>query len=298
MTRFKFFSVTCFLFFCHTGHIYSQAGYDLYLFSLHQSADGHNHVYSPKFLSNFNKGGYTYQPSFTREGDLLVSVRKPGENQNDIWLLSPAEKKIKRITNTTSSEFFPRMENDGLFISYIKKEPQGTLDQQVFRVELKTQKVQSMTKDIHDVGNYTWMSSHELGLYRMDNSLTYLETNGNKSKRITTSVGKSISADKSGRLLYVHKFDQDYYYLKKYIPSSAMVDVINVTPGKAEDFSIAPDGTIFMSKDHMLYSMNPALQSSWSEVADLSLYDIKFITGLCVSNDGLQLALVATKEKP
>lgn len=74
--------------------------------------------------------------------------------------------------------------------------------------------------------------------------------------------------------------------------------MITVTPGKAEDFSIAPDGTIFMSKDHMLYSMNPSFQNTWNEVADLSLYDIKFITGLCISADGLQLALVATKEKP
>ncbi|MBK9984420.1 MAG: hypothetical protein IPP15_18975 [Saprospiraceae bacterium] len=268
------------------------------MFSLHQNADGHNHVFSPKFLSNFNKGGYTYQPSFTQGGDLLVSVRKSGENQNDIWLLSPSEKKIKRLTNTKSSEFYPRMNDGGLFISYIKKEQQETIDQQVFRVELKSQKVQSMTKDIHDVGNYAWISSHELGLYRMDNSLTYLETNENKSKRITTSVGKSISTDKSGRIMYVHKFDQDYYYLKKYFPSSSQVDVITVTPGKAEDFSIAPDGTIFMSKDHMLYSMNPSFQNTWNEVADLSLYDIKFITGLCISADGLQLALVATKEKP
>lgn len=298
MTRFNFFSVTCFLFFCLTGHIYSQSGYDLYLFSLHQTSDGQNHVYGPKFLSSFNKGGYTYQPSFTQGGDLLVSVRKAGENQNDIWLLSPGEKKIKRLTNTNASEFFPRMIDGGLFLSYLKKEPQETPDQQVFRIELKSQKVQCMTKDIHDVGNYAWMSSHELGLYRIDNSLTYLETNENKSKRITTSIGKSISADKSGRLLYVHKFDQDYYYLKKYNSSSAQVDVISVTPGKAEDFAVAPDGTIFMSKEHNLYSMNPSFQTTWNEVADLSLYDIKFITGLCVSNDGLQLALVATKEKP
>ncbi|MEP6793345.1 MAG: hypothetical protein ABJB16_03400 [Saprospiraceae bacterium] len=265
---------------------------------MHQSSDGHNHIYGPKFLSNFNKGGYTYQPSFTSVGDLLVSVRKVGENQNDIWLLSPSEKTIKRLTNTKSSEFFPQMNDNGLFLSFLKKEPQETPDQQVFSIDLKSRKVKSITKDIHDVGNYTWMSSHELGIYRNDNSLTYLETNENKSKRITTSIGKSISADKSGRLLYVHKFDQDYYYLKKYIPSSSLVNVITVTPGKAEDFTLAPDGTIFMSKDHMLYSMNPALETNWSQVADLSLYDIKFITGLRVSYDGLQLALVATKEKP
>lgn len=283
---------------CSIGFIHSQSGYDLYLFSLHQTSDGQNHIYGPRFLSGFNRGGFTYQPSFTPEGDILVSVRKAGENQNDIWQLSLTQKKIKRLTNTNSSEFFPKIIDDGMFLSFLKKEPQESPEQQVYRVELKSHKVQNMTKDIHDVGNFAWISSHELGLYRMDNSLTYLETNENKSKRITTAVGKSISSDKSGRLLYVHKFDQDYYYLKKYNPSSAQVDVITVTPAKAEDFTLAPDGTIFMSKDHMLYSMNPSFQTTWSEVADLSLYDIKFITGFCISDDGHQLALVATKEKP
>ncbi|MGB3080026.1 MAG: hypothetical protein WBB31_13160, partial [Saprospiraceae bacterium] len=62
MTSIKFLICICIVFCFSTGRIYSQSGYDLYLFSLHQNADGHNHVFSPKFLSNFNKGGYTYQP--------------------------------------------------------------------------------------------------------------------------------------------------------------------------------------------------------------------------------------------
>jgi len=277
-------------------HIFGQAGYDLYLFSLHQTPDGLHHIYSPKFLSNFNKGGFTYQPSFTPGGELLVSVRKAGENQNDIWQLSLPEKKIKRITNTNASEFFPRLNADGQSLSFVKKESQEPSDQQVYKVDMRTQKMQNMTRDIHDVVNYAWMSSHELGLYRTDNSLTYLETNENKSRRITTAVGKTITADKYGRLLYVHKFDQDYYYLKKYNPASSLFDVVSVTPVKAEDFALAPDGTFFMSKDHTLYSMNPG-KNAWSVVADLSLYGIKFITGFCISDDGHQIALVSSKEK-
>ncbi|MEO6133283.1 MAG: hypothetical protein ABIQ02_15680 [Saprospiraceae bacterium] len=301
MTKMKVLSGICYLFFCFTGIVFSQPGFDLYLFSLHQTPDGQNHVYGPKFLSNFNKGGLTYQPSFTATGDILVSVRRIGDDQNDIWQLSLEQKKIKRVTRTRASEFLPRLINNGQYISFLKKEPVEQLDQQVYRIDLKSLKIQSMTGDIHNIGSYTWMSPHELGLYRMegsDNVLTYFNTSDNKSKRITTSVGKSIGTDKSGRLVYVHKFDQDFWYLKKYNPSSSLIDVIAVTPPKTEDFVIGPDGTIFMSRDHTLYSMNPALQTTWNEVADLSLYGIKFIAGLAVSDDGHQLALVSTKEKP
>ncbi|MEP6647392.1 MAG: hypothetical protein ABJC12_09880 [Saprospiraceae bacterium] len=294
------FSFCCLLFTCN-GTLIGQPGYDLYLFSLHQTTDGQNHIFGPKFLSGFNKGGITYQPGFTPSGDLLVSVRKAGETQSDIWQLSISDKKIQCLTRTLASEFYPKMIEEGQYLSFIKKEPGERIDQQVFRLDLKTKKVQCMTEDIHNVGSYAWMSPHELGLYRNEGNetiLTYLNTTDNKSKRITTSVGKSISSDKNGKLVYVHKFDASYWYLKKYNPSSSLVDVIAVTPEKTEDFVIAPDGTYFMAKDHTLFSMNPGSQTTWSEVADLSLYGIKFITGLAVSDDGHQLALVSTKEKP
>ncbi len=301
MTKVTVPSGIWFCFMCVARLSYAQTDTELYLFSLQKTSDSLYHVYAPKYLSGFNAGGDTNQPSFTPSGDLLISVRKAGETQNDIWQLSLTQKKIKRLTETSGSEYSPRIHPDGKNLSVLRKEPGEVFDQQVYTIGLRSGEYKSVTGDIRDIGNYTWMSSHELGLYRIggkDNGLSYLDINVNKIRRITTSVGRTLLTDKNGLLVYVHKFDSTYWYIKKYNPATSFIEVVAVTPGNTEDFALTPDGTYFMAKDHILYCINPAQQKIWDQVADLSIYDIKFITGLAISEDGHQLALVAMKEKP
>jgi hypothetical protein len=98
-----------------------------------------------------------------------------------------------------------------------------------------------------------------------------------------------------GSMWYVHKFSDTYWYIKKYNPASSIIDIIVETPGKTEDFAIANDGTFFMGFDAKLYSYHPDRQTSWKEVADLSIYGISRISRLTLSQDGNQLALVSER---
>ena len=301
MIKVAFRSGSWFWFILIASLSFAQTDNDLYLFSLQLTSDGHYHIYAPKYLSGFNEEGYTIQPSFTSSGDLLVSVKKAGENQYDIWQLSPSQKIVRRLTLTNATEFSPQITPDGQFLSVLRKMPGEELDQQVCIINLHSQEYKSITSDFHNVGNYTWMSADELGLYRIegkDNRLSHFDIKDNKIRLITTSVGKTLSTDKNGFLVYVHEFDPEYWYIKKYNPESSHIDVVAVTPDKAEEFALAPDGTYFMGKDHILYAINPEQQSTWDQIADLSIYDIHFINGIAISRDGRQLALVATEEKP
>jgi hypothetical protein len=280
--------------------MYAQPGNELYLFSLQQSPDGHYHVFGPKYLSGFNPGGEIKQPSFTSTGDLLVSARTKDGNQNDIWQLSSSLKTIKRLTSTSVSEYFPKIQPGGQYLTVLHEEQGEKTGMHIYKIGLRSGENKRLTIDLNEIENYVWMSPNELGLYSVEGSesrLSYLEVNDNKFKRITTSVGKTILADKNGHLNYVHKFDDQYWYIKRYNPSSSFIDVVAVTLERTEDFALTPDGTYFMSKGHILYSMDPAKETTWSEIADLSIYGITLITGLVVSNDGHQLALLSTKEK-
>ena len=77
-------------------HLRAQDPTDVYLFQLQISPDHTCHVYQPKFLSGFNRGGYTNQPWFVSNEEILLSVRMRGDTQNDIYLLSLASKKVWR----------------------------------------------------------------------------------------------------------------------------------------------------------------------------------------------------------
>jgi len=277
----------------------AQGETQLYLFSLVKSQDNHYHVHSPKYLSGLNAGGYTNQPFFTPSGEIIVSVRKAGETQNDIWLLSPSTKKYRRLTNTKANEYSPQLEPSALNYSVVRQVEGEPIDQQVFEFPIRGGRYESLTGDIKDIGYYTWMKPDELGLYRIEgpsNRLVNYSLKDRISKPITSSVGRTLKSDGLGSVYYVHKFSDTYWYIKKYNEHSTVIDVIAETPSKSEDFVIAPDGTFFMGKGQKLVYLSPTDRTKWEECSDLSIYGIKHITRMAISTDGKQLAIVATKE--
>ncbi len=271
---------------------------DLYLFQLHRADDFSYHIYDAKFLSGFNKGGYTNQPWFTPTGDLLVSVRKAGEVQNDIYQLSLTTKKIKRLTQTKVNEYSPRIHPDGKQLTVVRQLQGDSIDQQVFQSSLQGGGYRSLTPQIKDIGYYTWTGRDQLALFRIngeENHLSSLNLTDGRTRRITSSVGRTLLSDGAGAIVYVHKYTDDYWYIKKYNPATLVIDIIQQTPGKSEDFAIAPDGTYFIGVGSKLYCFHPAHHTSWQEVGDVSVHGITQISRLAVSPDGKALALVSTK---
>lgn len=287
-------------FFLHVSPAFSQNDSDVYLFSLEKSGKGDYGLHSPKFLSDFNSGGYSNQPSFTPEGDLLLSVRRPDEDQNDIWLFSLDSRKYRRLTKTSASEYSPRIHPDEEHLTVIRKLNGNLPDQQVCNIHLRSGEMECIPGDMKDVGYYTWLGPDALGLFRIEGNahrLSYYDVKENKSRRITTSIGRTLMSNKSNLLIYIHKFTEDHWYIKKYNPANSTIEIVTQTVAKNDDFTIAPDGTYFMGKDHLLYSFHPDRGKDWKQVADLSVYGIKYITRLAISPDSKKLVLVATKEK-
>jgi Tol biopolymer transport system component len=277
---------------------FAQDPTDLYLFQLHAGTDHDYHIYQAKYLSAFNPGGYTNQPWFTPEGNLLVSVRKAGEKQNDIYQLSLKTNMVRRISRTASNEFSPRIHPDGQRLTVVRQVEGDSIDQQVYQAALKGGAFRSLTPGIKDIGYYTWAGNDQLALYRIDGEsshLVLLNLKDNRTRRITSSIGRTLMADASGSIMYVHKFTDTYWYLKKCNPATSMIDIIAETPGLAEDFTVAPDGTYFMGVGSKLYSFHPGHNTTWQEVGDLSIHGITKITRLAISPDGKQMALVSTK---
>ena len=174
----------------------------------------------------------------------------------------------------------------------------GPMDQQVFLARLSGGVSQSITPDRRDIGYYTWIDNNHLALFRIEGESTRLEKYNildQKSRKITSEIGRSLWTDGSGAVFYVHKFSPDYWYLKKYNPEELTMDIIVQTPGETEDFALAPDGTIFMGLHGKLYTYHPDYQTTWKEMADLSIYGIKNATRLAISPDGSKLVLVATE---
>jgi hypothetical protein len=277
----------------------SQDPTDVYLFQIQISPDHSCHVYQPKFLSGFNRGGYTNQPWFVSNEEMLLSVRMRGDTQNDIYMLNVASKKVRQITRTSTNEYSPRIHPDGQHLSVVRQAQSDSIDQQVFQTNWPAGgEYKSITPKTKDIGYYSWITKDELALFRLEgetNRLWFENLKDHRNRQITSSIGRTLLTDKSGAVIYVHKFNDDYWYIKKYYPATGTIDIIVQTPGKTEDFSIAPDGTYIMGLGEKLYSFHPVYQPTWKEIMDLSIYGIRQITRLVISPDGKKLALVSTK---
>lgn len=278
---------------------YAQGSTDLFVFQLHKTQDYAYHAYQPRWLSGFNPGGYTNQPWFTPTGDILVSIRKSGEIQNDIYQLSLYTRKVKRITQTSANEFSPRWTPNRQNLTVVRQVEGDSIDQQIFQTALNGGGFKSMTPGIRDIGYYAWMDDDQLALFRIEstsNRLVSLNLKDKSSRKLTTDVGRSLYSDGKGKVTFVHKFSPDYWYLKTYDYASRSIAIIVQTPGESEDFAIDPTGTYFMGVGSKLYCFHPEDHATWHLVSDLSIYGITNISRLAISPDGKHLALVSQKE--
>lgn len=269
---------------------------DLYLFTLEKSGKGVYSVSDPLYLNKFNRGGFTNQPSFTPSGDLLVSVRMPNETQNDIWLLDLREKKYRIITETQATEYSPSIHPHEEQLTVVRKTGEQQTNQQVCNIDLRTKELKCVSGNFRDVAYYTWLGPDKLALFRLEGEihrLSLYDVKEDKSRRITTSIGRTLVSDRSGNLIFVHKFTDEYWYIKRYDPSDSDIENITRTAGKNEDFAMTDDGTFFMGNGNLLFTFHPDRDREWKQIADLSVYGIDRITRLAISPNGKNLVLVA-----
>lgn len=275
-----------------------QAPTELWMFNLEKNHEGFHSLTTPRFLSAFNPLGYTNQPWFTPKSELLLSISKIGDDQHDIFQVNFSEKTVRQMTNTSVNEFSPRYTPDNESLSVLVQVPGDSIDQQVCRVPLSDGKYTSLTPGIKDVGYYAWLDKDHLALYRLagdDNHLMLYDLNEQRSKRITSSVGRTLVSDQRGGILYIHKFDPDYWYLKRYNSTTMTIDILAETPGKSEDFAVTPDGVCIMGVGSKLFSLPLNGGKEWRSIGDLSSLGINQITRLAISPDGTKIVMVVAK---
>ncbi len=271
---------------------------DLYAFKLTEDDSAHWHIHTPLYLSAWNPEGYTNQPEWVDAHTLLVSVRKKDAIQNDIYLLDLKTQLLRRMTDTPESEFSPMLTPDQKHFSVVRQVQGTVMDQQIFSYPIDLAGPgQPVLPRTRNVGYYCWLDNEEMALYLVDDPDKLALWSGTDSiPRIYSSmIGRCLRRTPSGKLAYVHKYSDDYWYLKTLNLSSRTSEILNATlPGK-EDFAIGPTGCYFMASGTTLYVFDPAhTPAQWVVVSDLGIYGLHDITRLAISPDN-QIAIVDQK---
>lgn len=273
---------------------YAQPSTEVYVFDF--SYNGNSIKLSDGIhASSFNPDGYNNQPHFRSPNELYITSNHFNKGFTDIVRLDLVSNTYYRVTETDSlAEYSPT--------------PDGIRDHfTVVRVE-KDGRTQSLHAYPHDhsgegyrllpdngkVGYHKWLSDTKVALFLITNpiSLVIADIETGEEQLIAESVGRCLQLTPEGNLYYVQNDSNQSQIRELNINTLQSTAVISCIAGSG-DYAVTSNGTILMGSGSKLYQYNPAVDSTWKEIDDLSEDGINKISRLAVSRN--RLAIINSK---
>ena len=111
---------------------------------------------------------------------------------------------------------------------------------------------------------------------------------------IASKIGRALRTTSDGKLAYVHKYNDDFWYLKHLEGASEESEIVARMPEGVEDFTVNDDGIYFCGSGSVLMMLDPAKSDQWRPIADLGIFGVMRITRLAVNSRG-QIAVVSNQ---
>ena len=268
---------------------------ELYLFD-YRTEMGEISVSNPRYLSGFNAGGYNNQASFVNSHEILLAAAPASSPEStDIYILNLRNEQVTQITKTADREYSPSISSDGEWIHCVVVEVENENNQILWKYPLdRSGGGEPLASAAKNVGYYTpinedWVAVFEVG---DPHQLYAVHLNTGERKLISTKIGRSIAQAESGKIIFVHKYSDEYWMLKEWDLTIGRSTTIKKTLPGSEDFTITGPGTLIMASGAKIYELNRRGDNQWREIADLAPYGLENITRMAY--DG-QRQLVVTQ---
>lgn len=263
---------------------------NLFSFEFIQLNDSTWDVHTPKFLSEFNHQGYNNQPYFINKTQVLFTAQHPSASNTDIFLMDFKEQILKKITDTKIAEYSPTPMPAKESYSVVRVEENGL--QTLWQYDLKpTGTHQNLFPAFKEnIGYHTWLNDTLVALFVLGDSPTLRIGNIN-SKIVAgyaSDIGRCLRTTSDGELLYIHKYSEQFWYLKKFNPQSKRIEILTQVPVGHQDFDVYDRNKIIMSQDSLLLIFDME-SSEWFPAGDLSVYGLSKITRLSYLNGKIVL---------
>jgi hypothetical protein len=268
-----------------------------------------------------NNPGYDNQPAFSADGTHVFFASTRGSAapirdaapltasplpKTDIFRYGISSRELFRITQTPESEFSPTVMPDGVHLSMIRAEADGT--QHLCSVEPANDPSRETTvllPAVKPVGYHAWIDAARVALYILGASgqpptLQIASLEDGRTQTIATDIGRSLQRMPSGSISFVQRETVDgraaTAVLKELDGVSLNTRVlVRFAPGTADPFvAWMPDGTALTAAGSTIYRWHPGDQD-WSVASHLDGFGLHDITRLAVSPKGDRIAIVAQK---
>jgi hypothetical protein len=269
---------------------------NLYLFDL-QVYQNQISLSNPRFLSNKNVGGYNNQPSFFDDNRFFFVSDMNSKGKTDIYLAEVPGKILKRFTSTLSDEYSPKLHTDKRTVNCIRVNPENPLIQEIWQYPYdRSVEGIGLYKEIQNAGYFLRKSDDTIAIFLVEDRSKLITITGKNQRKyeVSRDVGRCLGLLPDGNLLFVHKLNDEYWYLKNF-NWETKTQIIAQMPLGVEDFAVLSDGTIICGKESTIMILPPNT-SVWISVFSLKNYDLTRITRIAVNNANNKLLIVNQKD--
>jgi hypothetical protein len=272
-------------------NLIAQTNSEVYLCEIKSEYGG---LITYNFQNISNDEGYDSQPSFASDNQVLFAGNKG--NQTDIVLYNISEKTKTWFNKTTKGgEYSPiQIPDSSNKVSAVRLDPDGLQRLYVYDAISKEniELIEGLQVAYYDFYNAETIVASVLSGDNLDLVFSNLKTK--KTDTLIRNVGRSIHKVPGSKMMSYTSVNEDknqeVYLLDMETKESFFVCQL---PIGLQDYTWLNDSQILIGSGSKLYIYDTFLNSDWTEVADLSDYNIKDISRLAVSPDGARLSLVA-----
>ena len=241
-----------------------------------------------------SRHGYDNQPYFTADSRSFLFAR--GDDfQIDVYEYFLESGELRQVTNTASLEFSPTPTPDNKALAFVSDHNGSVMLAQRSSPDQRTA-VLALTNEPEATGYFAWNHNRDEMLYwsRYGYSMVLVNT-ATGSRRFVTGHSPPATPHQipgTHNFSFVHRQANEEVWIKALDPVTLSVTPVIRVAGSNNNYAWAPDGSILMIQDDVLYRAIRDANPEWRPVAKLAEYGIANANRIAVSPDGRKLAIV------
>lgn len=268
-------------------------GADVLIADLHWETSGPPSIGQPENVTQ--RPGYDNQPHFVTDGSgFWYTAIDEHDGQADIWRYDLAARMVTRVTSSNpESEYSATPLPDVAGISTIRVEADST--QRLWRFSPDGRNGSVLLPNVAPVGYHAWVDETTVVMFVLGSPAT-LQRGDTRTGRVVVlaeDIGRSIQKiPGSFDVSYVQRHEGGGSTIMRLQgDGSAAVPIIEGVEG-GDFHAWAPDGTLLMAHESIVYAWSNGSADGWEAIADFSALHL-VLSRLAVSPDGSQIAMVA-----
>ncbi|GAA0853971.1 hypothetical protein [Aliiglaciecola litoralis] len=243
--------------------------------------------------------GYDNQPYFTPDSQSFLFSRGD-DYQTDVYEYALGTGEITQITDSPATEFSPTPSNNNQKIAFVSDRNGGIW--LADRADANHPKWLLESIDNREPVGYFALNHDSKDLlywsrYGYAMILANVQTGSYHYVSGNTPPATPHIIPNTNRFSFVHRQGNGQVWIKELDPNSKAIRPLIMVNGPNHNYAWAPDGSILMIQNDVLYRALPEQGQQWITLADLNALRIKQANRIAISPDGKKLAVVGQSAK-